>query len=123
MRVFWGNDDKTILVKEFSKEWTWQEYQLSLLQMRELLQEVEHKVYVITDTRQIEAMPTDALHHLLTANRSLPSHVIMRCLVYSNKLVYDLYSMLRQFSPADFNNFHFVSTIEAAYQKISDAQK
>jgi len=122
MRVFWYNDEKTILIREFSKQWTWPEYQLCLLKMRQMLQGVKHGVYIIIDTRQVEVVPTEALPHLLAANRNLPSQVQMRFLVYNNKLVYELYKLLSQISPSDFKNFHLVSSIEDAHQKISDAQ-
>ena len=123
MRVFWANNEKTILIREFSKQWTWPEYQLSLVKMRQMLQRVEHGVSIIIDTCQVETIPREALPHLQAGNRNLPSHVQKQFLVSNNRLVYKLYQMLREISPSDFNEFYFVSGIEEAFQKIADAQK
>jgi hypothetical protein len=122
MRVFWANDEKTILIRELSKQWTWPEYQLSLLKMRQLLQEVEHGVSIIIDMRQVEAVPREALHHFQAGSRNLPADVQKQVLVSKNRLVSRLYQMLIQISPCDFNTFYFASSLEEAFQKIADAQ-
>jgi hypothetical protein len=122
MRVFWYDDEKTILIRELASEWTWEDYEMSILQMRQMILEVQHELFVIIDGRQIQKMPKEALHHFQTANRKLPPHVKMRLLVSRNKLAHEIYKMLRRLSPADFENFHFVSSIEDAYQKI-EAEK
>jgi hypothetical protein len=122
MRVYWDDDEKTILIRELASEWTWDDYQLSILAMRQMILEVKHEIFVIIDGRPIKKLPKDALHHFQAGNRKLPPQVKMRLLVSTNKLSHEIYSILRRISAADFENFHFVPSIEDAYQKI-EAQK
>jgi hypothetical protein len=122
MRVFWDNPEKIVLVREFSKDWTWDDFRLSIYQMRQMLQEVEHEVYIIIDCRQVQCLPTGAIHYFNAANRDMPAHVAMRILVSENNMVQGVFSVLHKLAPKDFRKFYFAKNIQDAYKRIAQTQ-
>ena len=122
MQVFWDNPEKTILVREFPKDWTWDDYRLSIQKMRQMLQEVEHDVYIIIDCRNIQWLPKGAIHYFNAGNRDMPSHVAMRILVSESNLVHGVFSVLSRIASRDFRNFYFVTNMGEAHKKIAQAK-
>jgi hypothetical protein len=119
MRVFWDNPEKIILVREFPKDWTWDDYRLSINQMRQMLQEVNHEVFIIIDCRQIQWLPTGAINYFNAGNRDMPANVAMRILVSENNMVQGVFSVLHQIAPRDFRKFYFEKSMQDAYKRIA----
>jgi hypothetical protein len=122
MNVFWNDDEKIVLVREFPKHWTWEDYQASVELMRQMLQDVEHDVFVIIDARQIQWLPKGSSNYFKEGNRNIPPHVMMRIIVSENALVQALVSILQRAAPSYFKNFYWVASMEEAHQKIARAQ-
>jgi hypothetical protein len=122
MKVFWKDDAKTILVREFSKDWTLEEYENTIAILRQLLTEVSHDVYIIIDASQVQQVPAGAMGYFHAANQNLPSHVKMRLLVTRQSLLLSLFNILLRIAPQSFRNFFIVSSLDAAYKRISLAQ-
>ena len=122
MKVFWKNAEKTILVREFSSDWTFEDYTAAITTMRQMLTEVKHDVYIVIDATQVQRVPLGAMTYFHEGNRNLPSHVKMRILVSRQSLLQSIFTLLLRIAPDSFGNFYFVSSLEAAYQKIARFQ-
>lgn len=123
MRVYWYDAEKTILIRELQDNWEWDEYQLGVLLMRQMIKEVSHDIFVIIDGQNVRTIPKDAIHHFQAANRYLPSHVKVRVLISTNRLAHEIYSILKRISTADFENFYFVASMDEALLKIAERIK
>ena len=123
MKVFWEDTAQTILVREFPETWDWEEYRESIQAMQQMLQTVSHSVSVIIDARRIKTMPRDAISHLSEGNRNIPSNVLIRILVTTNRVALLIYAILMRIFPERFENFSIVSTMIDAHEKIAQAQQ
>jgi hypothetical protein len=122
MKVFWKDNAKTILVREFSKDWTLEEFENTITVLKQLLTEVSHDVYIVIDASQVRQVPAGAMGYFHAANQNLPSHVKMRILVTRQSLLQSIFNILLRIAPQSFGNFYIVSSLDAAYKKISLAQ-
>jgi hypothetical protein len=122
MKVFWKDDAKTILVREFSADWSFEDFENAIARMRQMLTEVSHHVYIVIDASQVQQVPAGAMGYFHAANQNLPSHVKMRILVTRQSLLQSIFKILLGIAPQSFGNFYIVSSLDAAYKKISLAQ-
>jgi hypothetical protein len=122
MQIFWYDDDKTILIRQYPETWTWSEYLLCVQKTRQMAQDVKHPIYLIMDCRGVKVIPQDSMSYFNEAHRALPLNVMMRVLVTRNKLLQAIFALLRQIAPENFENFYTVSTLEEAYKKIAEAK-
>lgn len=118
MKVFWEDSAKTILVREFPETWEWDEYRESIQAMQQMLQAVNHGVFVIIDARRIKMMPKDSLSHLSEGNRYTPANVLIRILVTTNRVALLIYAILMRIFPERFENYFIVSSMADAHAKI-----
>jgi hypothetical protein len=92
MDVYWLDTEKTLLVRELPKVWTWQEYKESLQKMRQMLQEVQHDVVLIIYCPETQWLPKNSTVHFERADSSLPSNVIVKIIVSERKRLEEIAS-------------------------------
>jgi hypothetical protein len=117
-RVYWDNEEKSIIVREMSGDWTWEEYFVAIKQVREFLDEVDHHVDIIVDCRETYKFPTAALPNIANANRSYSANMGVQVIVGSNLIVKMFAEMLQKVMPQAISHFLFVNAIEDAYKVI-----
>jgi hypothetical protein len=69
IRVFWDDQDKTVLRYEFSGLWTWDEFHAAMRQGWAMLDSVQHPVDVINDFSVCDFVPPNSLSHFVRAAR------------------------------------------------------
>jgi hypothetical protein len=122
MKVFWKDVAKTILVREFPKDWSLEDYDNGIATMRQMLSEVTHDVYIVIDASQVRHVPAGAMGYFHAGNQNMPPHVKMRLLVTRQSLLQSLFNILFRIAPQTFGNFYIVSSLDVAYKRISLAQ-
>jgi hypothetical protein len=123
MKIFWKNPEKTILVREFSETWTWDEFRENVETTRRMFREVEHDIFFIIDARKIRQIPSGALAYFNEANRNVPRHVVMRLYVTHSPYVAKLMTLLTRAVPQNFENFYILNSMEKAEAKIAEYQQ
>lgn len=117
-RVYWDNSDKTIIVREMSGDWTWEDYGKAIGQVHTLLGEVSHTVDIIVDCRESNGLPTGALRNLSSANKSYPQNIGQQVIVASSYFIELFAKMLQQYMPDKKHLFAYVHTMDDAHKHI-----
>jgi hypothetical protein len=92
----WLNADKTIAVKIYPVEWTWEEFHAGNYAARELLQEVSHPVVWIIETHHIRVPAGGALSHAIHELKSEVPHLSLMIVVLSSPFVRSITSLVIQ---------------------------
>ena len=67
VHVEWWDDDKRIILYEFSGKWTWEEFYPAYHESIQMMDSVDYKVNFIMDLLQSQHIPPGALHHIKRA--------------------------------------------------------
>ena len=118
-RVYWDNEEKTIIVREMTDKWTWKDYGQAIQQVHEKLGEVSHTVDIIVDCRETSDLPSGALRNLSTSNKVYPQNVGQQVIVATSYFIELFAKMLRDYMPEKQHMFTYVHTMEEAYRHIA----
>lgn len=120
VRVYWDNPEKTIIVREMSGEWTWEDYGRAIGQVNEYLNQVHYTVDIIVDCRESNSLPSGALGNLSSSNKTYPQNIGQQVIVATSYFIQLFAQMLQQYMPDKKHLFAFVNNMEDAYKLIEE---
>lgn len=123
VRVYWVNDEQTILRYDFEGVWTWEDFYPVYEQAIQMETSVTHRVDIIINMLDSKSIPGNALSHMKSMTDKLPENVGMGVFITRNRFVNILYDSGARFYPKIRDTFVIVSSLEEAMSLITDAQK
>ena len=112
----WGNEEKTIIHRELSAMWTWDEYYELVKQEQKLIKTISHPVIVIIDASAALNLPISSLRYFKQILEN-PSPFYEKYILVSKHQAYcTLYRILMQILPEAQKHFFIVQTLDEAYQ-------
>lgn len=113
-RVFWDNEEQTILQHVYSGDVTPDDYYFIIDNSAEMIRSVAHTVHVIVDSRQVISRPANLSRIMRYADKHVPDNQGIRVLVGATLLMRVMVDGGRVFSPRLVRDVHFAETVEDA---------
>ena len=121
-QVYWDNPDKTIIVREMTDDWTWEDYGKAIGEVHQMLSEVDHVVDITVDCRGTYKLPQGALQKLANSNRRYPQNIGQQVIVATSYFLEIFAKMVQQYMPHMRHLFTYVNTVDEAYQHIDESR-
>lgn len=112
----WYNDTKTIIHREMSLTWTWDEYTQNSKQEYLMVEAVQHPVTLIIDASQSLTLPVGSLSYFKQELEECSEKSSKQIVVSNNGAFWTLYRILIQMVPQSKGHFFIVRTPQEAYQ-------
>ena len=122
IQVFWDNAEKTIVRREMSGKWTWDEFFESQQAVNSMLEGLPQTVDQIFDVRQAAALPQGALTQLRSATNQRAYNSGLRVVVGPNRFYEVMFTMLAKIMPHLKESVVMVETLDDAYQLIQESR-
>ena len=123
VKVYWENDEKTIIRYDFEGHWTWDDLYPEYDRAIKMEKSVDHCVDVILDMRESQSIPLSAITHVRSIAGKQPDNVGLSVLVTTNRAILTLYNVGMKIDKNIAKYFAAASTIEEAYALIAEAVK
>jgi hypothetical protein len=114
----WDNESKTIIRREMSGTWSWDEYIENNRHEHEMAISVPHDVRLIIDTRQSLTLPIGALIQFKRALESNSKAIKLNLVVGANPMLRTVHQILMQLFPHFVGRVILVKTFDEAYDLI-----
>lgn len=118
MQVSWDNSERTIIRYTYQNDWNWDDYLDKLLIGRRMMQEVDHRVCVLNDMRQIQQLPPNFLSTARSIISSRPDNTGLCILLTTNIYFKAMYRVLAQILEIVPTQYILVKTEKDAYREI-----
>jgi hypothetical protein len=114
--VKWENETHKTIVVTYEKQWTWEDFATSKVEIDTLLDSVKHTVNIISDSRQSGGLPSgNALAVLSRSFQSAPSNIGLVAVLGANPFFKALLQILQTVSlNRAAKNIRFVKSEEDA---------
>jgi len=114
--VKWENEAHKTIVVTYEREWTWEDFATSKVEIDTLLDSVKHTVNIISDSRQSGGLPSgNALAVLSRSFQSAPSNIGLVAVLGANPFFKALLQILQTVSlNRAAKNIRFVKSEEDA---------
>ena len=114
--VKWENETHKTIVVTYEREWTWEDFASSKVEIDNLLNSVSHTVNIISDSRQSGGLPSgNALAVLSRSFQSAPSNIGLVAVLGANPFFKALLQILQTVSlNRAAKNIRFVKSEEDA---------
>jgi hypothetical protein len=115
--VKWENEAHKTIVVTYEREWTWDDFATSKVEIDTLLDSVSHTVNIISDSRQSAGLPGgNALAVLSRSFQSAPSNIGLVAVLGANPFFKALLQILQTVSlNRAAKNIRFVKSEEDAH--------
>lgn len=113
----WDNDEQTIIRGEFQKGWTIQNLIDAINEIYELVDSVEHEVYIIFDLLNASNVPSGGISNFKTLAARFHPRIKMVIDVSNSMLVETLTNIFKSLHQ-EGTRVHVVRTFEEAYTLI-----
>jgi hypothetical protein len=120
VRVFWDNDDQTIIHYQFDENWTWDEFFPAKAHAQELINTVSHKVGVILETHHNGVIPHNLLGNFRNGLRTKHPNTAIVVIVVTRPFIRTMISTVRALSPLAFVHLEMAFTLDEARLLIHD---
>jgi hypothetical protein len=117
--IRWDNDEKTILYCRVENPWTWEDLDVTMVQMHAMLDEVPHRVSTIIDYSNGSLMPANPLRHGTKLARNRHPNSDRMILVGSSMFMRSLLNVFSKLYPEINEMLGFADTVEQARAKLS----
>lgn len=123
--VSWVDDSKTIILRVFEGQWTWEEFNDSQQKAAEMLSSIQYEVPQIFDFSKATVIPSEALSHIRDSGHDMPDNRGASIVVSTNKFYGQLYNVLDKVFPRLTRKVVIVETREEALKQAREtiAQK
>src|SRR4051812_44265687 len=92
--VYWEDQQKIIIRQVYDLTWTWDEYLAAFEKIRQLGQEVDYPIGMISEIGQIRSVPPNAILYGAKGIRSLPTNLVLTVMVTSSPLALSLLKLI-----------------------------
>lgn len=120
--VGWDDDAKTIIMWQFSEQWTADNFAQAVTANRALLDSQDHDVDVIVDLRQTSHMPSNILSLAANALRLGSPKVRLVAVISQHSLWTKMLSAFNQIHTSRFTRIQLVGDLAEAYDLIQVRQ-
>ncbi len=127
INVQWDNLDRTVVMIDFHRPWTWKEFDSAIEQMLNLFNSVNHRVDVLFDIRDGGFPPPDAIKHFRKAaeiqhpNGGLLVYIAPRVLVqFINSILKIMTVAFAGSGTFESPKFIFTKSLEEAHAYLSN---
>jgi integrase len=117
--VQWDNDTHTALLFTTIDPWTWDDFDIAMLQVYAMLDEAPGKTPIICDFSRTISFPRGALKHLSRAVENLHRNHEVFVTVGANPLIMTINNMLARRYPHELRHTYHVNTLEEARALLS----
>jgi hypothetical protein len=122
IQVIWGNEEKTVILREMSGKWTWDEFFESQRTVNDMLEGIPQTIDQIFDVSRASALPQGALTQLRSATNQRAYNSGLRVVVGPNRFYEMMFAMLAKIMPHLKDSVVMVETMEDAYQVIQESR-
>lgn len=119
----WDNDEKTIIRISYPEQWSWEDHQAFRVIMAQMLDEVDHKVDIISDLRQTVTIPSGALRMVRQIYLQPNPKIGVTMVVGINPMIRALYKSFTLLYPPAKNVYMLADSLDDAYSKIAQIQQ
>jgi hypothetical protein len=116
--VYWEDQQKMIIRQVYDLTWTWDEYLAAFEKIRQLGQEVNYPIGMISEIGQIRSVPPNAILYGAKGIRSLPTNLVLTVMVTSSPLALSLLKLI--LTATQFKNIETAATVEEARHRIME---
>ena len=118
LHIYWEDDQKIIIRQVYDLTWTWDEYLAAFEKIRQLGNEVDYPIGMISEIGNIRSVPPNAILYGARGIRSLPSNIILTVMVTSSPLALSLLKVI--LTATQFKNIQTAATVADARRMIND---
>lgn len=125
IQVRWDDDTHRAILVIYEVGWTWDDYFSAKTEIDALLNSVDHRVHILSDSRVGGMLPRgNALTHFARAFQTAPSNIGLVVVVGGNIIVRSLLQLLQTVSlNRAANNVCFAYTMEEARELLRERPK
>lgn len=127
--LYWGNEDKTIILMEIDGPWEWDELHDKMEKVKELTNTADHEVSGILDVSQGMYIPggtvfnkaglDNAMKLLRTLNGATAGAMVI---VGANRTIRNIFDAFVKLDRSAVSTVHFADSIDDAYDFLEDRQ-
>lgn len=123
IQVSWSSDSHHTMIVTYDRSWSWTDFAEAKVQIDALLNSVEHKVDILSDSSKSGGLPGgNALSVLARSFQSAPSNIGKVVVVGANPFFKSLLQILQTVSLNHAaKNIHFVKSPEEAHSLLKIA--
>ncbi len=110
----WYDDTHQAIVREFDRQWTWEDFYASQQVVHEMLQSVPYDVHQIIDFSASQTLPSNILTHIGKSERNMPKNRGKSIVVIQSPLYQTMYNILTKVFPSIVTRVVLVKTREEA---------
>jgi len=122
IHVEWLNEDKRVILRTLSDQWTWDDFYLSQQDINQMLNEVSYPVDEIIDASTSTTLPQGAISQFRRASEKTPDNLHLRLVVGSNSFYQLIFNILSKIIPHIKDRVVFVQTFEEAHTYLEKNQ-
>jgi hypothetical protein len=119
----WDNESKTIIRREMSGTWSWDEYIENCRHEHEMAISVPNKVSLIIDVRQSLTLPSGTITHFKRALESSSEEIELNLVVGAKPIFRTVHQILMQMLPHFVGRVILVKTFDEAYDLIEQEKQ
>lgn len=119
LRAEWDTTVKATVLLTYDGKWTVNDMHQFFDEVARMSQEANCRVNILSDMRHAAASPINMFSVLTRAERVFSTHVNSIIVVAANNYFTTLAGIAKSISPNTFSKFHFVSSMEEAYQTLN----
>lgn len=114
----WEDEAHTILRIDYREGWTLTEYEVAMLEVRDLIEETSHGVYVINHFGSHVNLPPGFYHKLPRLEAIVSDNLVLTCVIARSNMLEMMLRLFRRITPGLVPIVTVVPTLEAAYEII-----
>jgi len=118
IQVDWQDEDQTIIVWKLEGKWDWDEYYGAIDRSRQMIDLVDHEVYMIHHTGESMHLPANALTHFKNYVAKMSSYSQMTIVVSSNIFFKIMFGALQHFMGEWMEFYYIAPTLDEALKLI-----
>lgn len=99
VHVSWVDTSRTVILREFTGNWTWDEFYRSQDEARTMLDAVTYTVHQIFDFSHTQNLPPNALSHLSRSARNMPANRGKSIVITENNFYRQMYGLFARLFP------------------------
>ena len=122
IRIFWDDDEKTVIRYEFEESWTWEDLIAAVQKDDELMAEVDHTVHLILDMRAIRDVPSNPMGHLRSIAGMVSPQLGLVIFVGTNRwaqALVEIFYKVYKSQVKGMSGVAVVATLDEAYAAIA----
>jgi hypothetical protein len=123
VNICWFNENQTILVYEFTGNWTWNEFYPQYQQVMEMTRDIPHRIDVLLDMRRAGRLPLNILTHVRNISDRQTANAGLSVIVTNSQFIRAMYQAGCKFYGGIQHYFGVATSIEEAIAMFEEARQ